>query len=238
MKRIYSFGFILLMVLGLTAAGQTQTSNQTSIRGQVVDSQHAVIIGAQITVKNGNNIVGQAQTGAQGTFTIPVPPGQYQVFIDFDGFDGFQQNVRVTANLAPLAVTLQLAKVQQQVNVSEDLNVVSLDPSNNLTATVLDEDFIETLPDDSDELAAYLTELAGPRAAAAGGVDFIIDGFPGGRLPPRDQILQIRINNNPFTTEFSRVGYGRIEIITKPGTGSMHGSANFNYRGDQLNARN
>src|SRR5436190_585839 len=73
-------------------------------------------------------------------------------------------------------------------------------------------------------------------AAATGGVQFIVDGFLGGRLPPKDQIREIRINNNPFTTEFSRAGFGRIEIITKPGTGKMRGNFNFNFRNDALNA--
>src|SRR5439155_23152585 len=85
-------------------------------------------------------------------------------------------------------------------------------------------------------MIAYLTELAGPRAAAAGGVQFIIDGFQSGRLPPKDQIREIRINTNPFTTEYSRAGFGRIEIITKPGKGRMRGNFNFNMRNDALNS--
>jgi len=85
-------------------------------------------------------------------------------------------------------------------------------------------------------LTNYLTELAGPRAAAAGGVQFIVDGFFGGWIPPKDQIREIRINTNPFTTEYSRAGFGRIEIITKPGTGRVRGNFNFNLRNDALNS--
>ncbi len=106
----------------------------------------------------------------------------------------------------------------------------------NLTATVLDEDFVQQLPDDPDDLAAYLSDLAGPRANATGGIDFIIDGFSTAVLPPKEQILQIRINNNPFSTEFTRPGYGRIEIVTKPGTGQFHGNAQYNMRDQALDA--
>src|SRR5262249_33611394 len=129
-----------------------------------------------------------------------------------------------------------LAKITQQVDVQDNPNQISLDPEANQTALVLKEDDIQSLPDDEDELTNYLIELAGPRAAAAGGTQFIIDGFLGGRLPPKDQIREIRINNNPFTTEYSRVGFGRIEIITKPGTGKMRGNFNFNLRNDAMNA--
>src|SRR5262249_47170473 len=103
-------------------------------------------------------------------------------------------------------------------------------------ALVLNEADIQSVPDDEDQLLSCPTELAGPRAAAAGGVQLLVDGFLGGRLPPKDQIREIRINNNPFTTEYSRSGFGRIEIITKPGTGKMRGNFNFNLRNDALNA--
>ena len=67
---------------------------------------------------------------------------------------------------------------------------------------------------------------------------FVIDGFTEGRIPPKDQIQEVRINNNPFSAEFSGVGYGRTEIVTKAGTGDLHGNANFLFRDAALNARN
>jgi len=53
---------------------------------------------------------------------------------------------------------------------------------------VLDKEFIETLPDDEDELATYLQQIAGSRGGTGGGGNFVIDGFGGGRVPPKDQI--------------------------------------------------
>jgi hypothetical protein len=48
----------------------------------------------------------------------------------------------------------------------------------------------------------------------------------------------VRINQNPFSAEYDRVGFGRIEIITKPGTGDIEGEAVFNFNDESLNARN
>ena len=62
-----------------------------------------------------------------------------------------------------------------------------------------------------------LTALAGPSMGPNGG-QIYIDGFTGGQLPPKSSILAIRINQNPFSAQYDRAGYGRIEIITKPGT--------------------
>ena len=42
-------------------------------------------------------------------------------------------------------------------------------------------------------------------------------------MPPKSAIREIRINQNPFSAEFDRLGYGRIEILTKPGTDKLHG---------------
>ncbi len=42
-------------------------------------------------------------------------------------------------------------------------------------------------------------------------------------MPPKSAIREIRINQNPFSAEFDRIGYGRIEILTKPGTDKLHG---------------
>ena len=49
----------------------------------------------------------------------------------------------------------------------------------------------------------------------SGGAIFI-DGFSGGQLPSKASIREIRINQNPFSAEYDKLGYGRIEIFTKP----------------------
>jgi len=90
---------------------------------------------------------------------------------------------------------------------------ISIDPDSSLQTTVLDKDFIDALPDNEDELTQYLTDIAGSRGGAGNNATFVIDGFTGGRIPPKDQIQEIRISNNPFSTEFSGIGYGRTEII-------------------------
>ena len=67
-----------------------------------------------------------------------------------------------------------------------------------------------------------LNALAGPSAGPNGG-QIYIDGFTGGQLPPKSSIREIRINQNPFSAQFDKLGYGRIEILTKPGTNTLHG---------------
>jgi len=57
--------------------------------------------------------------------------------------------------------------------------------------------------------------LAGPSAGPSGG-QIYIDGFTGGQFAAKASIREIRINQNPFSSEYDKLGYGRIEIFTKP----------------------
>jgi hypothetical protein len=65
-----------------------------------------------------------------------------------------------------------------------------------------------------------------------------IDGFTGGQLPPKSSIREIRINQNPFSAEYDKIGYGRIEIFTKPGTDKFHGQFSVEGNSSGLNSRN
>ena len=93
------------------------------------------------------------------------------------------------------------------------------------------------MSDDPDDLQADLQALAGPSAGPSGG-QIYIDGFTGGTLPSKDSIREIRINQNPFSPEYDKLGYGRIEILTKPGTDKLHGNLFADFGDDIFDARN
>ncbi|HEX8189765.1 MAG TPA: hypothetical protein VF586_15525, partial [Pyrinomonadaceae bacterium] len=99
-------------------------------------------------------------------------------------------------------------------------------------------DDLDALPDDPDDLSEALQALAGPGAGSAEeGAQIYVDGFTGGRLPPKESIREIRVNRNPFSAEYDRLGYGRVEVFTKPGTDRFRGQAFFNFNDESLNAR-
>jgi hypothetical protein len=108
------------------------------------------------------------------------------------------------------------------VQVSDTAPTVDVNPSNNAGAIVISGKELEALPDDPDELQSDLQALAGPAAGPSGG-QMYIDGFTAGQLPPKSSIREIRVNQNPFSAEYDQLGYGRIEIFTKPGTDNYHG---------------
>ena len=126
----------------------------------------------------------------------------------------------------------------QQVTVQENAGPsVSTDAASNASALVLRGDELQALSDDPNDLAADLQALAGPAAGPNGGSIFI-DGFSGGELPPKESIREVRVNQNPFSPEYDKLGFGRIEILTKPGTDHFRGSVNYNFANDFWNSRN
>ncbi|MFM8394478.1 MAG: carboxypeptidase regulatory-like domain-containing protein [Acidobacteriota bacterium] len=236
----------LTIALGLILMATIATAQQSSIlRGQVVDEQGAVVPGAKLTVTN--NATKKQQTitsNALGDFSLSgLAAGVYTVTAAYEGFQPFSRSdLRIPLD-GPLQVVLKVAGVTIVTDVALDSKTVSVEPDQNLSATVLDEEFIRNnLPDNEEDLRQYLNGLAGPAGGGAsggqGGAQILVDGFSGGRLPPREAIFQIRVNQNPFTAEFSNPGFGRIEIVTKPGNDRWRGNVQFNMRNSALDARN
>jgi hypothetical protein len=152
-----------------------------------------------------------------------LPAGKYSLTVVAQGFTLYENdNVVVADQALRLNVTMAIEVETQKVQVSDTAPTVDVNPSNNAGAITISGKELEALPDDPDELQSDLEALAGPSAGPSGG-QMYIDGFTAGQLPPKASIREIRINQNPFSSEFDKLGYGRIEIFTKPGTDKWHG---------------
>src|SRR5678816_518743 len=236
MKKIVLVIALCASIPGLVFAQQ----RAGSLRGQVLDELGGAIIGASVTVIDSKGVEKSAVTNDSGTYVVSgLAPGKYTVRAINAGFAMTETpDVEVVAGKpVQFDITLKVAIEEQKVTVSTDNREVSTEPENNAGAVVLKDADIDALPDDPDDLAAALQALAGPSAGPNGGQIFV-DGFTGGRLPPRASIREIRINSNPFSAEYDRLGFGRIEILTRPGTDRFRGQASFNFNDDALNSRN
>lgn len=229
--------FALWVSMGLGVSAQT---NVGAIHGAVTDPSNAVVAGASVIVTGADGSVLSATTTQQGTFDLKgVAPGKYKVEIFAKGFTPFSlADVQVTAGqIQQVNAALEIEVQQQQVTVTDQPGAVDVSPENNAGAIVINGAALDALPDDPDELQTDLTALAGPSAGPNGG-QFYIDGFTAGQLPPKASIREIRINSNPFSAQYDKVGYGRVEIFTKPGTDKWHGGFSVNANASGLNTRN
>jgi hypothetical protein len=233
-------GWLAAALVAVVLSSQSGfAQNTATIRGQVTDPSAALIPGAVVQV-TGNGISRSAKSDGQGKYQLTVPPGKYAVRADAKGFITFMQpEVNAAAGqVSPLDIALQIAAQAQEVQVSEQAaGQVNTDPSANVGSLVMKNEDLESLPDDPDDLQSDLQALAGP-AAGPNGAQFFVDGFSGGQLPAKSSIREIRINSNPFSSEYDRPGFGRIEILTKPGSDSYHGGGFFNYGDKIFDSRN
>lgn len=237
MEFIKSVIFAGLAVLLFVYSGYSQATG--GITGQVQDGFNAAIVGATVTVVSSTGVEKTTTSNERGEFTVTgLAPGKYTVRVaatNFSLYENTEVNV-VAGRRVELTVPMTVEAVEEQVDVQTD-DTVSTDPQSTASATVLKEKDLETLPDDPDELEAALQALAGPSAGPNGG-QIYIDGFTGGRLPPKEAIREIRLNSNPFSAEYDRLGFGRIEILTRPGSDRFRGSVFTNFNDESLNSRN
>src|SRR5580658_6729595 len=222
MKLYYRLTFALLFLfLCLTALAQAPSG---ALRGQVTDPSGAAISGASVILTPATGAPIVVQSNGQGFYEFKsLPAGKYIFTIAAQGFTLFENDNVVIADQplrlnVPMAIEVQTQKVQ----VSDTAPTIDVNPSNNAGAITISGKELEALPDDPDELQSDLEALAGPSAGPSGG-QMYIDGFTAGQLPPKSSIREIRINQNPFSAEYDQLGYGRIEIFTKPGTDQYHG---------------
>jgi Carboxypeptidase regulatory-like domain len=215
-------------------------AQMVSLRGQVVDQNGAVIPGARVTLNGMSVLVKTTTTGANGEYSFrSLPPGEYTVLATAPSLT-LLEPAKITLKSGVQTLNLQLSVVLTEQKVAVQDNTapgVTIDSNNNASAVTLSGDDLKALGDSTEDLQADLLALAGPSSGPGGSV-ILIDGFSGGQLPSKESIREIRINQNPFSPEYDRLGLGRIEVSTKPGTDKFRGSVFYNFAHHFWNSRN
>lgn len=218
---------------------KTQNPRSTgTLSGTVVDPTGAVIPGAAITIAPpGTNPAITTTSDSQGNFSVTgLAPGTYTVSAAAPGFRSMRLDrvVLQAGQSRSLTLTLVIQVQQQQVTVNAD--TLDASPDKNGDAIIFKGADLDALPDDPDELQEQLQAIAGADPDA--GTQFYIDGFSGGRLPPKSAIREIRMNQNPYSAQYDQIGFGRIEIFTKPGADKWHVDLWTEDNDSSFNSRN
>jgi len=229
-----------LLSAGVAGSGAYAQEAAGTLRGQVTDPSGAAVAEATVLVTTPSGAATTATTNREGVYEVKgLAPGKYGVKVIAQGFAPFEKTeIEITAGqVEKLNAQLSIEVQQEKVQVTDTTTKVDVNPASNAGAVVLQGKDLEALSDDPDDLQSELQALAGPSAGPNGG-QIYIDGFTAGELPPKASIREIRINQNPFSSEYDKLGYGRIEILTKPGTDQFHGQFYVEGNTAGLNARN
>ena len=229
------FAALITMILAAAVFAQ---STKASLKGQVLDPSGSVVPGATISLQPASGAAKVATSDSVGHFSVMgLTAGAYNLVVKKQGFAIYQMQSFPVSGDGSIDIQLSVATEVQQVTVNDDRGRVEVSPDSNASALVLKGSDLDTLSDDPDELGDDLQALAGPSAGPNGG-EIYVDGFTGGALPSKASIREIRVNSNPFSPEYDHLGYGRIEIFTKPGMDKLRGQVSTSFNDNAFNARN
>ena len=227
-SRAISVFIALLLIVG-PCLGQTASASLAVI---VKDPTGALINKAQVQLIRNGKSQSLNSTNQRGEVRFnKAPAGSYQLRVEAAGFKAQDVNLELAAGQHQKEVTLEIDPIKVDVDVEEEAQVRNTNPNGAAFSNVLTEEQIAQLPDDPDEFENAINQLAGP------GAQIRVNGFRGGKLPPKSQIREIRFRMNPYAAENHDAGFGFVDITTKPGVNSWHGSFNFGFRDEAMNGR-
>ena len=226
----------LLALLPCAPAARAQSRNvpDANLRVTVSDSNGAVVVGARVELLSEQGaVVQESMTDERGAAAFThLAPGKLSLRVTAQGFEPQIVNeLKLRGGANSRDVRLEVASMREEVSVAPSAQERRTDPRSDAFSNVLTAAQIAQLPDDPDELEQVLQQMAGP------GATIRVNGFRGGKLPPKSQIREIRFRRNPYAAEFHDEGFRGVDITTKPGTDIFHASASFGFRDEALSAR-
>jgi hypothetical protein len=209
-----------------------------AIKGTVTDQLDSLVVAATIVIKDAQDKERTVVTDASGSYEFrSLSPGNYDLKVSAVGFTLREEKKVVVKAGATTTLDLQMSIEALEQSVTVDNKGISTDSDRNGDAMVLRGRELEALPNDPDALAAALQAMAGP-TQGENAPQVTVDGFSNGKVPPKEAIREVRINQNPYSAENEYPGWGGIEIYTQPGSEKFHGGASFNFNDESLNSRN
>jgi len=213
-----------------------------AISGAVVDQTGGILIGATVElIARSNSVVQTQRTDGSGQFRFgDVAAGTYDVRTALDGFKPMDTKVTVSnGSPKPLRITMPLAAVAQEITVSNSSGTISTSAASNADAVAIDQDALGALPMLDQNYIGMVSRFLDNGSLGTGGPTIVVNGMEVSSLNvTASAVQQIRVNQDPYSAEYSRPGRGRIEILTKPGSPRYQGEINLTGRAPSFNARN
>ena len=238
--RICSPIRVVPLLLALVGLNVVFAQKGFSLYGTLTDPSGAAVSSAPVQLWSGSGtLIAETSSSATGVFEFSaIPQDSYRLLIPaFKGFAAVSMPVRVPMRSRVL-VKLVAERVVQSVTVDSGQSL-SIDPSTNKDAVAYQAEDLHSVPVFDQDFIGAFTPFLDPGSIASGGVSIVVDGveMKASTVSP-SAIAEVRVNNDPYSAEFSRPGRGRIEIMTKPGTAAYHGEFNFITRDATFNASN
>jgi hypothetical protein len=236
------------------------------VQGTVLDPSGAGVANAKLTIKNlGTGQARVVTTGPSGEYSAPqMEIGRYQVTVEKDGFKTYTQNVEVrSAEKTRLDVQMQVGKVTETVIV-ESGALPTMDVATAQISNSINGDEVLALPNQARDPVIYATLSPGTVPVSinnpflgAGSYNsngsrgrannITLDGVTASDISTtgesgaafvQDNVAEVKVITNNFDAEFGRNSGSQVQLITKSGSNSYHGTAYDYFQNSGLgNAR-
>ena len=259
MRKLLVAFVVMFSMLGLSRNAWAQAEiTSGAIQGTVVDEKGGAVPDASVEVKNlDTNLTKTTATGSEGQYQFRgLPPGRYTVTIAKPGFATIVQENAVlnVGQTMSLPATVKISAAAEQIVVTatptlvDTVNSVSSSTLNDITVAntpILGrkfEDLLSLTPGvgivqgpDGDEI-----NFNGQRGVfnniSMDGGDYN-NGFFGEQMGGQraaiditlDAVKEFQVVAAGANAEFGRTAGGVVNVVTKSGTNSVHGSA-FEYQ--------
>ena len=223
---------------------QGSTLSSRAIAGTVLDPSGAAIAKAEVSLVGANGKpLAQATTDNSGSFRFDnIPPGNYVLDFHAEGFRDARVNSSPTAKRqTAIRVVMQIAVATENITVAtgDSVPLVTTESSDNQNANIIDRNALDRVPVFDQDYITTMSRFLDDNATGTNGVTLVVNGIEanGPGVTP-SAVQEVKINNNPYSARFSRPGRARLEIVTKGGSPSYHGSLNFLFRDSVFDASN
>lgn len=220
---------LVLFITSLTFAQETSLS--ITVKNQLGE----VVQDAEVTLFQGTQQIKSSKSNKAGIVQFKkLDEGEYLINIAAKGFNPYKGEI-VKLNKGgtqSIEVTLEVSPIESDVTVGGSDSV----DSDTFGATkIITREEIEKLPDDPKELERMIRAMAGETVTGEQ-MQITVDGQPGGQIPPKAAIQQIRVNQNVFSAQYEGTGGGGIEFFTTSTMDKFRGGMNFSFADSRLNA--
>lgn len=244
--NIISLSFVLFLI-PILALGQTETGQ---ITGTVTDATGAVVAGAKVEATSASTgVTRETTTNSAGIYTIPsLKPDTYDVTITLSGFQRVTQRMVVSVGgKTDVSVQLAVGSASETVEVTGSTENAVNTENQTLSETITGQQ-IELLPtsptrnpyalvgvsgnvtEDNSSIRGAGYAINGLRSAST---DILLDGAENvntfsatvGQKIPLDSVQEFSVLTNNFTAEYGRASGGVVNLVTKSGSNTFHGSA-------------
>jgi outer membrane receptor protein involved in Fe transport len=232
---------LLLFLLASSVQAQNLSAPAVAVAGVVQDQSGAVVPYASVVLLGDKGVVVKSTTSDEsGAFRLDAGPGAYTLQASLEGFNIASNRLRVSNRpITNQKLVLYVAGIKQDVTVNNGGPEVDASAANNIDAIGIDQSMLGKLPIFDQDYIGTISRFLDAGSLGTGGVTLVVNGMEVSSLRvSASAIAQIKVNQDPYSAEYSRPGRGRIEILTKPGGQAYHGELNLIGRDATLDARN